>query len=136
MARQGIQTSVEPTTLPRPMPRLATMIAILALGLAPAGAVAQSAGDEQYADPFATEAQVATPTPSPADEEPLSNEPPETLGSGNAEATPTPAPSSSAGGAEADDALPNTGSEPLVLAMLGTGLLFAGAGLRLRLQAD
>jgi LPXTG-motif cell wall-anchored protein len=126
------------------MRRLALLLLTLALAAAPAGALAQSAGDEQYADPLAEEAQA--PTATPTEEEPLSSEPPANLGSGSgsgsgsgapaATPTPTAATRSASGAAEAHDALPNTGSEPLVLAMLGAGLLCAGAGIRLRLQAD
>ena len=122
--------------------RLASVLLALALALAaPAAALAQSAGDEEYADPFAAESQAGTPTAAPSDEDTISNEPPANLGSGSttASATPQAAPAASTPAPKAasgDDALPNTGSEPLVIALLGAGLLFAGTGLRLRLQAD
>ena len=122
------------------MRRLVPLLLLLAFAAAPAGALAQSAGDEQYADPLAEEVQA--PTATPEEEQPLSDDPPANLGSGSGsgtpEATPTPEEATEAASTDstAADTLPNTGSDPLILGMLGAGLLCAGAGIRLRLQAD
>ena len=124
------------------MRRLVLLLATLALAVTPAGALAQSAGDEQYEDPLAGESQA--PTATPQEEEPLSDDPPANLGSGSGTSTPAPAATpepetaagSATGGSGSVDMLPNTGSDPLIVALLGAGLLCAGAGIRLRLQAD
>ncbi|MGH2763883.1 MAG: hypothetical protein ACRDLD_15115 [Thermoleophilaceae bacterium] len=47
------------------MRRLAPLALVVALAL-PAGATAQSAGDEQYADPFAPSEQPQQPAPPPS----------------------------------------------------------------------
>jgi len=116
------------------MPRSRVIVALLALVLAlPSAALAQSAGDEQYGDPFGDEqaqngggggASNANqddgldpePPVDPVDPDPVDPDPvdpdPDTNGD--------------------DPALPNTGSEPLLLAFVGLLFLMAGAGLRLR----
>jgi hypothetical protein len=103
------------------------VVAVLALAGAPAWA--QSAGDEQYDDPFAgqedqgSSAQPApTATPAPAAPAPA---PP---------AAPA-APASAAPTASAAQ-LPRTGAETLLVGLAGVGLVMAGVGLRLRLPAD
>lgn len=70
------------------------------------------------------------------DDEQLSDDPPATL---NGDATPEPADDGAGEEAPAEAApagkeLPDTGAEPMVVALLGGGLLLAGAGLRLRLE--
>jgi hypothetical protein len=95
----------------------ATMLALL-----PAAASAQSAGDEQYEDPFGDEQpqSQATPAPAPAAEPTQS------------EATPAPAapaqPAPAPGPAPAQ--LPRTGGDARLPALLGLVLLSAGVALR------
>jgi pyruvate dehydrogenase E2 component (dihydrolipoyllysine-residue acetyltransferase) len=105
---------------------LATVLMLLLLA-APA-AWAQSAGDEQYDDPFAGQedqgssaqpAPTATPAPAPA----------------AAPAAQQAAPAQAAPTASAAQ-LPRTGAETLLTALAGVGLVMAGVGLRLRLPAD
>jgi LPXTG-motif cell wall-anchored protein len=102
------------------------LVAVFALAGAPAWA--QSAGDEQYDDPFAGQedqgsssqpAPTATAAPAPA----------------AAQAAPAPAPAPAAPTATAAQ-LPRTGAETLLTALAGVGLVMAGVGLRLRLPAD
>jgi LPXTG-motif cell wall-anchored protein len=102
------------------------LVVVFALMGAPAWA--QSAGDEQYDDPFAGQDQgsqpapTATPAPAPA----------------AAQATPAPATPAAAPAAAAAPAgqLPRTGAETLLTALAGVGLVMAGVGLRLRLPVD
>lgn len=116
---------------------LCAFVAALALAC-PAQALAQSAGDQQYQDPFAP-AEAPAPKPRPAQQD-------------KAGGTPTPAPSapvtplptsSSAGdvsgtlSTETDAAvaaqvpqLPRTGADPTAPALAGLGLLAAGLFLR------
>jgi LPXTG-motif cell wall-anchored protein len=114
-------------------PALLATILMLFLFAAPA-AWAQSAGDEQYQDPFSgqnggsssgggssggssqSQAPAATSTPAPA-----------------APAATAPAASSAA---SQQPQLPRTGAETLLTALAGVGLVLAGVGLRLRLPAD
>ncbi len=102
----------------------AVLAAALALG-APAPALAQSVGDEQYRDPFAGEEQAPdsggeNPAPAPA---PAPSSP-----------TPAPAPSTSTTPAEPTattaGTLPRTGAEDAWIAAAGLLLIAAGAGLR------
>jgi LPXTG-motif cell wall-anchored protein len=102
------------------------LVVVLALLGAPAWA--QSAGDEQYDDPFAGQrdqgsnaqpAPTATPAPAPA----------------AAPAAQQAAPAQAAPTASAAQ-LPRTGAETLLTALAGVGLVMAGVGLRLRLPAD
>jgi|SRR5688500_9998220 LPXTG-motif cell wall-anchored protein len=101
------------------------LAAALALG-APAPALAQSVGDEQYRDPFAGEEQApqddgaedtapASPTPAPA---------------------PAPAPAAPTGSAPVEPTattagtLPRTGAEAAWVAAAGLLLIAGGLGLR------
>lgn len=94
------------------------MAAVL-LALLPAGAAAQSAGDEQYEDPFADEptqqAPAAPPASTPAPSAPAP-----------AAAAPATAAAPQASAAQ----LPRTGGEAWLLALAGLGLLSAGVALR------
>jgi LPXTG-motif cell wall-anchored protein len=103
-------------------------LVVLVFALAGAPAWAQSAGDEQYDDPFAGQedqgssaqpAPTATPAPAPA----------------AAPAAQQAAPAQAAPTASAAQ-LPRTGAETLLTALAGVGLVMAGVGLRLRLPAD
>ena len=92
-------------------PLLACM-AVLALLLCPAGALAQSAGDEQYADPFGEVEE-----PSGSQEEPA------------APAEPAPAPAPAETGVPAEEAVAS--QETAAPTLPATGLpigLMAGAG--------
>jgi hypothetical protein len=100
--------------------------AAVLLALLPAGAAAQSAGDEQYEDPFADEpaqqAPAAPPASTPAPAAPAA--PAEPAPAAAAPATIAAAPQASA--AE----LPRTGGRPWLLALAGLALLSAGVALR------
>jgi hypothetical protein len=120
----------------RPVLRsLLTLFAVAAsLGL-PAAALAQSAGDEQYTDPFGEEApasqqqQQQDPAPTPAPEQPAeqpSGTPaPAEGGNGTAEAAPT-----AEAAQEGSPSLPRTGAPVLLLAAAGYALLLAGVAIR------
>lgn len=116
---------------PRHLLALLTSAALLA---APATALGQSgAGDQQYSDPLAGTTTGSTTTSSSgssgssgsgsSEGTQLGQAPPTTGGSTTTATTPTGSSSSS---------LPNTGSDPRVLGLLGLALLLAGTGLRLR----
>jgi hypothetical protein len=121
--------------------RAAALVAVLlALG-APAATApvsfAQSAGDDQYEDPFggqneepAQEEQPA-PTPEPAPAEPAPAEPAPAPVEPAAESTPTPAaPEPGAQPAE----LPRTGLDAGPVLAIGAVLLAGGVVLRLRVR--
>jgi LPXTG-motif cell wall-anchored protein len=106
--------------------RIACLLAAAALAL-PATASGQSAGDEQYEDPFAPEtgqggggdgAQQPDPTPEPSAAEPAATE-----------SQPPPAAEPAA-----QQQLPRTGSEAGWLVLSGTLLLTGGIALRVRLS--
>jgi LPXTG-motif cell wall-anchored protein len=104
--------------------RLAALVAALAL-LAPASAFAQSAGDEQYQDPFGDDQASATPTATPT---------PAPSGT-TTQATPTPAPTAAAAqAAPAAQQLPRTGNDPITPAVAGFWLLLGGVALRARVR--
>jgi hypothetical protein len=92
------------------------------LALLPAAASAQSAGDEQYEDPFGDEQpqSQATPAPAPAAEPTQSEATPAPA----APAQPAPAP------AAAPAQLPRTGGDARLPGLLGLVLLSAGVALR------
>jgi hypothetical protein len=104
---------------------LIAAFAALALLAAPAGALAQSAGDEQYADPFGDV-----------------NEPTQDQGTANgspAPATQAQAPATESASASAADqgsggSLPHTGFPAALSALLGALLVCAGATVRRRAQ--
>jgi LPXTG-motif cell wall-anchored protein len=93
------------------------------LTLLPAAAAAQSAGDEQYEDPFAGEQPAPTSTPAPAPSLGSRTAPPAAPSAAPAPAAPTSA------------QLPRTGADLPLTALAGAVLLASGVGLRLRLQA-
>jgi hypothetical protein len=105
---------------------------LLACGLAlasPASAVAQSAGDEQYEDPFAPEteqpAPEATPAPAPAP----------VAGAESSAAVPAPALAADpAPTATAAQQLPYTGADAGIVLAGGVVLLAGGVALRLRVR--
>jgi len=115
-----------------PRRRIAVLIAALALA-APGTALAQSAGDEQYQDPFAgddqsqsddsqgggSESAQATPTPAPA--------------APSQESAPTAAPAP-APAVAASQQLPRTGNDPITPAIAGFWLLLGGVALRAKVR--
>ena len=117
---------------------VAAAVALTLAGLVAApGALAQSAGDEQYRDPLAGERPQQSPTPSagaggndPATEQAPaapSAPPVESAPSTPEAAAPTPAPTTTA-----DGALPRTGAEPAWIAPAGLLVLAGGMLLRRR----
>jgi hypothetical protein len=114
--------------------RLAALLAALAL-LAPASAFGQSAGDEQYADPFGGEDQSSS-SQSSGDEQtpPASSAPTQTA---QATATPAPAPAPAPAPVQATTAaqqLPRTGGDPITPAVAGFWLLLGGVALGARVR--
>jgi hypothetical protein len=105
------------------MRRLITLLAAICLLAAPAAALAQSAGDEQYSDPFGDQAG----QPNDSQDEPAAETPAE---------QPT-APSTTGGGATASQtsdgpSLPRTGLPAAILAGSGLLLLLGGGSMRRR----
>jgi LPXTG-motif cell wall-anchored protein len=124
------------------MSRCRALVVLLAVVLAlPSSALAQGAGDEQYQDPFGEE-QAQNDGGSgggggganAAQDDGLSDEPP--VGGDDPAPAPEPAPEDPAPEEEAapadEPALPNTGSDPRVIAFLGLLFVLVGVGLRLR----
>jgi hypothetical protein len=105
--------------------RRSLAVAGTVLALLPAAAAAQSAGDEQYSDPFANQSPSSTPaaTPAPA------------TGAQPAQATPAPAAAPAASNAPAQAAqLPRTGWDAGVPGVLALVLMSAGVALRARVR--
>jgi hypothetical protein len=118
--------------MPVPRRRLAALIAVLALA-APASSAAQSAGDDQYEDPFAGENGGSAPSrqqPAPAAAAPESEPAPQAAAPA-AQAAPQPAVSAAA---PARTQLPYTGRDAAPALIAGTLLLAGGVALRLRLR--
>jgi LPXTG-motif cell wall-anchored protein len=116
------------------MSRCRAIVVVLSLALAlPSAAFAQGAGDEQYQDPFGDDQTQQDRPRAAQDDDGLSPAPPVDEPDDGGDTTPPeqpprdPAP-------EPDDerALPDTGSDPRILAFVGVLLLLVGAGLRLR----
>lgn len=116
--------------------RFATVLtlATMLLALAPAAALAQSPGDQQYADPLAgddggdSNGGQGSPAPEPTGpDSPVSSDD----GAPAADSAPA-APSPSAGAAEPAATLPRTGVDAGLLAAAGIVLLAGGALLRPR----
>jgi hypothetical protein len=107
--------------------RRSLAVAGTVLALLPAAAAAQSAGDEQYSDPFANQ----TPTPAPA-----TTQAPATAAQ-PAQSTPAPAAAPAASNAPAQAAqLPRTGWDAGVPGVLGLVLMSAGVALRARVRRN
>ena len=100
-------------------------VAVVLLALLPAAAAAQSAGDEQYTDPFGNSSQPkAQSTPAPA-------APTQPAQPAQAPATSAPAqPAPAAAAAAAAPTLPRTGHAAWLQALLGLAFLSAGVALR------
>jgi hypothetical protein len=129
--------------MPSPPVPVALLVAALLLALALAGpptwsraalgpdaAAAQSAGDDQYADPFAPGDSSSGHSSAPPKAAPTSAPAPAAA----VQATTAPAPAAAA--AQQSDELPRTGGEPLLIALAGVGLVIAGVVLRLRARGD
>ena len=119
------------------MPRaLVALIMASALLAAPAVAHAQSAGDEQYVDPFqggdgGGQEEPAPPPEQPAQPAPAAPAEPAPGGDGAAEPTPTSAPETEAEAAQSTSpTLPRTGAPVVLLGAIGYGLLVAGIAIR------
>jgi hypothetical protein len=126
--------------------RLAAPLAALILAAAPSAAVAQNAGDEQYADPFANEGGAQSGGGSNNSGSGGSGNSSGSNGSNGsagvagttAQATPsaqtttTPAASAAETTASAEE-LPRTGLDAGVVAAVGAALLLTGLALRRRL---
>jgi hypothetical protein len=124
--------------------RAACLLATAAVALTPGTALAQGAGDDQYADPFAGEAPRATATPEPAPPAapPAEAAPEDDFGVAEPEfssepqsppAAPQAAPVAAA--AQAPEAqLPYTGADAGLVGAAGAVLLAGGVALRLRVR--
>jgi hypothetical protein len=113
-------------------PRLRRALAAgaVVLALAPSAAFAQGAGDDQYSDPFGSDQEEATPTPTP-------RAPAATATPAPAQPAQTPAPGPAATAAPPQGpSLPYTGLEDWLPGAAGAVLLGAGLTLRARLNAD
>ncbi|HEY8866296.1 MAG TPA: LPXTG cell wall anchor domain-containing protein [Solirubrobacteraceae bacterium] len=110
--------------------RLAAAMSIVALA-APAAAHAQSAGDNQYTDPFGSNQSGSSSSSSGSSGAAGSSAPQLAAG------VPTGPGSEALATSQATHAgqLPNTGSAAGLIALAGAGLLMCGTGLRLRLRA-
>jgi hypothetical protein len=111
--------------------RALALFAALILLLLPAVALAQSAGDEQYSDPFGDKAPSSGSSPSPAPTAQAPNPSP-TTDSGSQLASDPPAGSSASSNSSSSSSgsLPNTGLRAWMLAVTGGLMLLAGACLR------
>ena len=106
--------------------RLAAVIAALMFAL-PGVAYGQSAGDEQYQDPFGGDQEQAEPTPEPEPDTPAASQ--------TAQATPTPVPAATTAQATpAQEQLPRTGVDAGLVALGGAVLLAGGLALRVRVR--
>lgn len=108
--------------------RIVSLAAVL-LALTPAAALAQSAGDEQYQDPFQGQGQ-ATPTATPAPAQPA-----QTPAAPAATAAPAAPPAAAAAPVQAAQ-LPRTGWDAALPGVCGLILLSAGGVLRARVRRD
>jgi hypothetical protein len=115
---------------------LTALITAAALLAAPAVALGQSAGDEQYTDPFqggdgGGQEQPAQQPSEPAPSEPAAPVEPAPGGNGTAEAAPsTEAAPSAEAAQETSPTLPRSGLPVLILATIGYALLLAGIAIR------
>lgn len=113
----------------------ATAILAAALALsAPGAALAQSAGDDQYRDPFAGEEQ---PDGSTGGDDPEASGGSGGAGGSGGGSTAAPAPTAQTApvttaptATTAGETLPRTGADAWILAIAGVGLLAAGSALR------
>jgi LPXTG-motif cell wall-anchored protein len=111
--------------------RIACLLAAASLAL-PAAAWGQSAGDEQYEDPFEPETG-QTEDEGPSQAEPAPDEAPAAAPEPQAAAPAQTAPAQNAPASSAQQ-LPRTGADAGLLALGGTLLLAGGIALRVRLS--
>jgi hypothetical protein len=105
---------------------IAALILAVALLGAPAAALAQSAGDEQYTDPFAGQDQAP-----PEEQQQPAAPPAEPSPGGNGDAEAAPAEDAGTAAAQpASPTLPRTGAPVLLLAVAGYALLLGGFAIR------
>jgi hypothetical protein len=122
----------------RTAPLLLALLALAACLALPAGALAQSAGDDQYTDPFGggdePARQEQPPPEQPAPEQPAEPAPdtsaPAPGGNGTAEAAPSADAAPSAEASQSSQTLPRTGAPVLLFAAAGYALLLAGIAIR------
>ena len=113
----------------RTLRSLVALLAVAASLAVPAGALAQSAGDEQYTDPFGQEEPAAPQEPAP--EQPAEPPPEAAAPAPGGDGSVEPAPVTEADAAqEAGPTLPRTGAPVILLAAAGYALLLAGIAIR------
>jgi LPXTG-motif cell wall-anchored protein len=110
--------------------RRVALVALVLAGTMPSTALAQTAGDEQYQDPFGGEAESPPPAqPAPAEPAPAAPAPvPDAPGPA------TPATGTAMPAAAAPAQLPYTGADAGMVALAGGLLLAGGVTLRVRLR--
>jgi len=104
----------------------AAVLAVLALSPVTA-ALAQSAGDRQYADPLVTDGQSGQQAPSSQGDGASGSDTPTSAPAPPAPAPDTPSSSAAETTAAPAATLPHTGAEPLALAAAGMALAACGA---------
>jgi hypothetical protein len=138
-ARTGADLShsdgYRPGPMGRPRARIACLLTTAFLAL-PASAFAQSAGDEQYQDPFGGDDQQQSSGDQGSSSGSDSSS--GSAGTTTAQAAPTAAPVAAAAQASTPAApqLPRTGGDPIMPAVAGFWLLLGGVALRARLRLD
>ncbi len=126
----GQATSLESGSV-LPTRRFAAPIAALILALTPTAAYAQSAGDDQYTDPFGDE-QSQSSGGSGSSGSGGSGTAPSTSSGSAAQAAPSAAAPATAAASAESGVLPRTGLDAGVVAAIGAGLLGMGLVLRRR----
>src|SRR3954447_18233041 len=107
--------------------RALALFGVLILLLLPAVALAQSAGDEQYSDPFGDKTPSSGSSPSPAPTAHAPNPSPTTDSGSQPASHPSRGTSVSCNYSSSNSALPNTGLRAWMLAVMGGLMLLAGA---------
>src|SRR3954454_5707060 len=112
--------------------RALALFAALILLLVPAVALAQSAGDEQYSDPFGDKAPSSGSSPAPAPTAQAPNPSPTTDSGSQLASDPSAGSSASSNSSSSSSSgsLPNTGLRAWMLAVMGGLMLLAGVFLR------
>jgi len=126
---------------------LAAIVVTAGLAVAPAGALAQGAGDDQYTDPFqststtkapATKAPAPKPTVTKRPQAPATSAQPTPAQTAAPTATPaapaTATPSAAPAATSAEPMLARTGFDTRLVLLAGVALMAGGAALRLRLR--
>ena len=111
--------------------RRSLAVAGTVLALLPAAAAAQSAGDEQYSDPFqGTQAPKTTPKSKPTPVKPVPHQQVQSQTQTQAQQPAAPQPAATTGGGSGE--LPRTGMDLAPLVVVGIALVAAGLLLRRR----